>query len=41
MKTTIRALTIAFALVAGVATASAMPTVDGSFDFDTVFETGN
>ncbi len=40
MKTTIGALAIAFALVAGAGAASAMPSLDSGFDFETVFESG-
>ena len=41
MKTTLSALTIAFALVAGAATVSAMPSHHDDFDYDTVFDPGN
>jgi hypothetical protein len=39
MKTTFGAFVIAVALIAGAA--SAMPTADGSFDWEIVFEPGN
>ena len=38
MKTTISALTLALALVAGAATVSAMPHVDSSSEWEKVFE---
>ncbi len=41
MKTTFRALAIAVALIAGAGAAGAMPTDDGSFDWEIVFEPGN
>ncbi len=41
MKTTIGALAVAVALIAGIGGASAMPTDDTPFDFDSVFESKN
>ncbi len=41
MKTTIGALAVAVALFAGIAGASAMPTHEKPFDFETVFEPMN
>ncbi len=40
MKTTIGALASAVALVAGAGAASAMPSADNGFDYETVFESG-
>lgn len=40
MKTTISAIAVAVALIAGVGAASAMPTAE-PFDYETVFSTDN
>lgn len=41
MKTTFSALALAVALIAGAGAASAMPSADSGFDYETVFATGN
>ena len=41
MKTTLSALALAVALVAGIGAASAMPNTADPFDFETVFEPRN
>jgi hypothetical protein len=41
MKSTLGAFIIAVALVAGAGAASAMPSDDGSFTWEAVFEPGN
>ena len=41
MKTTFGAFAIAVALLTGTGAASAMPTVDSDFNYETVFESGN
>ena len=41
MKTTFSAIALAVALIAGAGAASAMPSPDTGFDYETVFESGN
>ena len=41
MKTTFGAFAIAVALIAGAGAASAAPSLDGPFTYETVFEGGN
>ena len=41
MKTTFGAMAIAVALIAGAGAASAMPTADDTFTWESVFESGN